>query len=61
MAYGNLNKQSEIENYITDSINNAQIGPLGLGGSSTALGSFVKIGPQRASGVRIVSMRPCCV
>lgn len=62
MAYGNLNKQSEIENYITDSINETQVGPLGLGGSSTALGSFVKIGPQRASGVRIVSMRPgCCV
>ncbi|PKL67553.1 MAG: fumarate hydratase [Methanobacteriales archaeon HGW-Methanobacteriales-1] len=60
MAYGNLNKQSDIENYITDSINDAQVGPLGLGGGSTALGSFVKIGPQRASGVRIVSMRPCC-
>jgi fumarate hydratase subunit alpha len=60
MAYGNLNKQSEVENYITNSINETQVGPLGLGGSSTALGSFVKIGPQRASGVRIVSMRPCC-
>ncbi|MDO9043875.1 MAG: fumarate hydratase [Methanobacteriaceae archaeon] len=60
MAYGNLNKQSDIENYITDSINDTHVGPLGLGGSSTALGSFVKIGPQRASGVRIVSMRPCC-
>ncbi|MDO8870664.1 MAG: fumarate hydratase [Methanobacteriaceae archaeon] len=60
MAYGNLNKQSEIENYITNSLNGTQVGPLGLGGGSTALGSFVKIGPQRASGVRIVSMRPCC-
>ncbi len=60
MAYGNLNKQSGIEKHITDSINETQVGPLGLGGSSTALGSFVKIGPQRASGVRIVSMRPCC-
>lgn len=60
MAYGDLNKQSEIENYLTNSINAANVGPLGLGGSSTALGSFVKIGPQRASGVRIVSMRPCC-
>jgi len=60
MAYGDLNKQSEIEKYITDSINEEMLGPLGLGGNSTALGSFVNIGPQRASGVRIVSMRPCC-
>ncbi|MDP1552738.1 MAG: fumarate hydratase [Methanobacteriaceae archaeon] len=62
MAYGELFKQSDIEKYLTDSINESQVGPLGLGGQSTALGSFVNIGPQRASGVRIVSMRPsCCV
>jgi fumarate hydratase subunit alpha len=60
MAYGDLNKQSELETHITDSINKEMVGPLSLGGNSTALGSFVKIGPQRASGVRIVSMRPCC-
>lgn len=60
MAYGDLNKQSELETYITNSINKEMVGPLSLGGNSTALGSFVKIGPQRASGVRIVSMRPCC-
>ncbi len=60
MAYGNLNEQSSVEQEITDSINQSQVGPLGLGGGATALGSFVKIGPQRASGVRIVSMRPCC-
>ncbi|MCK9150990.1 fumarate hydratase [Methanobacterium alcaliphilum] len=60
MAYGNLNNQSSIEQKITDSINQTQIGPLGLGGNFTALGSFVNVGPQRASGVRIVSMRPCC-
>lgn len=60
MAYGDLNKQSEHETYITNSINKEMVGPLSLGGNSTALGSFVKIGPQRASGVRIVSMRPCC-
>lgn len=61
MAYGNLNLQSEIEEEITASINQSQIGALGIGGSVTALGSFVKIGPQRASGVRILSMRPCCL
>lgn len=60
MAYGNLNEQSKIEEEITESINNSKIGTLGIGGSVTALGSFVKIGPQRASGVRILSMRPCC-
>ncbi|MGF7119411.1 fumarate hydratase [Methanobacterium oryzae] len=60
MAYGNLNEQSKIEEEITESINNSKVGTLGIGGSVTALGSFVKIGPQRASGVRILSMRPCC-
>lgn len=60
MAYGNLNEQSKIEEEITESINSSKVGALGMGGSVTALGSFVKIGPQRASGVRILSMRPCC-
>ncbi|MEG3224178.1 MAG: fumarate hydratase [Methanobacteriales archaeon Met13] len=60
MAYGNLNKQSKIEEKITESLNNSKIGPLGIGGSVTALGSFVNIGPQRASGVRILCVRPCC-
>ena len=60
MAYGNLNHQSKIEKKITDSLNQTNIGALGLGGSVTALGAMVKIGPQRASGVRIVCMRPCC-
>ncbi len=60
MIYGNLKEQSEIENEITQSINTSDIGALGIGGSVTALGSLVKIGPQRASGVRILCMRPCC-
>ncbi len=60
MAYGNLNHQSEIEKKITDSLNHTNVGALGLGGSVTALGAMVKVGPQRASGVRIVCMRPCC-
>ncbi|EKF85777.1 fumarate hydratase [Methanobacterium formicicum] len=60
MTYGNLNHQSPIEKKITDSLNQTNIGALGLGGSVTALGAMVKVGPQRASGVRIVCMRPCC-
>ena len=60
IAYGNLDSQSEIENYVTSSLNESGIGPMGLGGKTTVLGSYVNIGPQRASGVRIVSVRPSC-
>lgn len=60
VAYGNLDKQSEIENYVSCELNKLNIGPLGLGGKTTVLGSFINIGNQRASGVRIVSIRPAC-
>ena len=60
MAKGNLDRQSAWEDRVTKRINQTLMGPLGLGGSTTALGTFIKIGPTRASGVRIVSMRPCC-
>lgn len=60
IAYGNLDSQSEIENYVTSTLNESGIGPMGFGGKTTVLGSYVNIGPQRASGVRIVSVRPSC-
>ena len=60
IAYGNLDNQSEYEKYISDKLNNTDIGPLGLGGKTTVLGCYVNIGNQRASGVRIVSIRPAC-
>ena len=60
IAYGNLDNQSEIENYVTSSLNESGIGPMGFGGKTTVLGSYVNIGFQRASGVRIVSVRPSC-
>ncbi len=60
IAYGNLNIQNNLENYITNQLNKTNIGPLGLGGKTTVLGSFINIGNQRASGVRIVSIRPSC-
>ena len=60
IAYGNLDNQSEYENYITDKLNQSGIGPLGLGGKTTVLGTYLNIGNQRASGVRIVSVRPSC-
>ena len=60
MAYGNLEIQSELEKNLTQTINSFGVGALNMGGLVTALGSFINIGPQRASGVRILSMRPCC-
>ena len=60
MAEGNYDCQNEVEREITARVNETGVGPLGLGGETTVLGTFMKIGPQRASGVRIVCMRPCC-
>jgi fumarate hydratase subunit alpha len=60
MAKGNFGMQSDIEKRITEKVNEANVGPLGLGGKHSVLATFAKIGPQRASGVRIVALRPCC-
>ncbi|MBR3729794.1 MAG: fumarate hydratase [Bacteroidales bacterium] len=60
MVYGDFGKQSDFERRITGKVNEANIGPLGLGGKHSVLATFAKIGPQRASGVRIVALRPCC-
>ena len=60
MIRGRFDRQNEIETEITDEINRLRVGPLGLGGDTTVLATFLKVGPQRASGVRIVSIRPCC-
>lgn len=60
MVYGDFSKQTEFEQKITAKVNEANIGPLGLGGKHSVLATFAKVGPQRASGVRIVALRPCC-
>lgn len=60
MAKGNYDVQSEFEKTITDRVNESNVGALGLGGKTSVLATFAKIGPQRASGVRIVALRPCC-
>lgn len=60
MVHGNYNLQTDLEKQITSQVNEANIGALGLGGKISVLATFMKIGPQRASGVRIVSIRPCC-
>ena len=60
MAKGNYDIQSEFERTITEKVNDAGIGALGLGGKTSVLATFAKVGPQRASGVRIVALRPCC-
>lgn len=57
---GKYNEQSELERRITDEVNKCGVGALGLHGDTTVLATFMKVGPQRASGVRIVCMRPCC-
>ncbi|NLW91189.1 MAG: fumarate hydratase [Syntrophomonadaceae bacterium] len=57
---GTYDKQTQLEQRITDRVNAAGVGALGLGGNTTVLATFMKVGPQRASGVRIVCMRPCC-
>ena len=60
MAKGDFGIQSVFERCITEKVNDSGIGPLGLGGKNSVLATFAKIGPQRASGVRIVAIRPCC-
>ena len=60
MKKGSLSLQNNFEKRVTELVNSTKVGPLGLGGRTTVLGTFIKIGPLRASGVRIVSLRPCC-
>lgn len=57
---GKYDVQSAMEREITRRINEANIGPLGLGGNTSVIATFMKVGPQRASGVRIVCVRPTC-
>ena len=57
---GNYSVQSEMESEITKRVNEADIGPLGFHGQTSVLATFLKVGPQRASGVRIVCVRPTC-
>ena len=60
IVYGNLDSLNHYEIDITNRLNKTGIGPMGLGGKTTVLGCYLNIGPQRASGVRIVSVRPSC-
>lgn len=57
---GTYDRQNDMEKEITAKVNAVGVGPLGLGGNTTVLATFMKVGPQRASGVRVVCMRPCC-
>lgn len=52
--------QSDMERYITSKVNELGAGALGLGGDASVLATFMKVGPARASGVRVVCLRPCC-
>ena len=57
---GKYGVQSDMEREITQRVNESNIGPLGLRGDTSVIATFLKVGPQRASGVRIVCVRPCC-
>lgn len=59
-VHGSYENPSAMEKEITERVNKANIGVLGLKGDISVIGTFVKVGPQRASGVRIVCLRPCC-
>ena len=60
MKEADFDHQSDWEQQVTEMVNDTGSGSLGLRGSVTALGSFIKVGPQRASGQRMVCMRPGC-
>jgi fumarate hydratase subunit alpha len=60
MKEGDLDRQNEWEQIVTEMVNASGSGSLGLRGAVTALGSFIRVGPQRASGQRMVCMRPGC-
>jgi len=57
---GRYDEQSDMEREITRRVNESNVGPLGLRGDTSVLATFMKVGPQRASGVRIVCLRPAC-
>ena len=59
-VYGRYGVQSLMETEITRRVNESNVGALGLGGSTSVLATFMRVGSQRASGVRIVCVRPCC-
>lgn len=59
-ADGRYDVQSDMERRITEAVNRSGVGPLGLGGDTSVIATFLKVGPQRASGVRIVCVRPAC-
>ncbi len=56
----NFNQQDEWEQQITNRVNQVGVGASALGGNTTVLATFMKIGPQRASGWRVVCLRTCC-
>lgn len=59
-VFGNYDEQDALERAITRAVNDAGSGVMGLGGNTTVLATFMRIGPARASGVRIVCLRPSC-
>ncbi len=52
---GRYDEQTEMEQEITKRVNEANVGALGLGGDTTVLATFMKVGPQRASVCALVA------
>ena len=60
MRYADFDYSTPLEDEITSAVNKSGVGPLGLGGPNTVLGTFVRVGSQRASGFRVLSLRVGC-
>ena len=60
LVFGDYAHASQLEDEITQHVNSLCSGPMNLGGHTSVLATFLKVGPQRASGVRIASIRPSC-
>ena len=62
MAEATREKLQWLDEKNVKGVNAANIGPMGLGGKTSVLATFIKVGNMRASGFRVVSMRPnCCM
>jgi fumarate hydratase subunit alpha len=59
-VFADCSERSDLEREITVRVNERSNGPMGLGGRSAILSTLLRVGPQRASGVRVVCLRPCC-
>ncbi len=53
---GTYDKQTDTEKEVSCRVNESNIGPLGLHGKTSVLATFMKVAPQRASGLTISAL-----